>query len=128
MAFPKIVYDPGTGPTTLTLLRPPRLVPGYYKVPDRRDNVSASGVREEIYLRTDIFLEFDMEWIALGADLTAWSSFLDFALKGGQFGYYPDASLAAFINYKLENNAAKIEYRAPGQYQLRGLRFRQVVT
>jgi len=127
MANPKIVYDPGTGPTTLTFQRVPRSVPAYQLAGVRHDNIAASGVRESIFLRADVFLEFDMEWVASGSDVQAWASFMNFALKGGQFAYYPDSSLTTFTNYWLEDTNWNAAYKVPGQYRFK-LKFRQVVT
>jgi hypothetical protein len=127
MAYPKIVYDPGTGPTTLNFQRAPRSVPAYQLASIRYDNIAASGVRESIFLRADTFLEFEMEWVGIGADVQAWASFMNFALKGGQFSYYPDASLATFTNYWLEDTNWDAAYKVPGQYRFR-LKFRQAVT
>ncbi len=127
MANPKIVYDPGAGPQTLTFLRQPRRVPAYYANAVRHDNVASSGVREAIFERADNFFDFEMEWVGIGADVQAWNSFMQYALKGGQFSYYPDASLTAFTNFWLEDATWKPDYKAPGQYVFR-MKFRQVVT
>ncbi len=127
MANPKIVYDPGTGLTTLSFLRQPRKVPAYYSEIARLDNVATSGVRESLSLRTDNFLEFEMEWVGIGTDVNAWNSFMQFALKGGQFSYFPDSALTAFTNYWLEDTTWKPGYKVPGQYTFR-MKFRQVIT
>ncbi|HKS97520.1 MAG TPA: hypothetical protein VJV74_15505 [Terriglobia bacterium] len=127
MAYPKIVYDPGTGPTTLSFLRPPRLLPAYEYVATRHDNVATSGIRESITERVDQFLEFEMEYVALGADVGAWASFMSYALRGGPFSYYPDGSLSAFTNYGLEDTDWKAEYKHAGQYTFK-VKLRQVVT
>lgn len=127
MANPKIVYDSGAGPTTLSFQRPPRFVPAYQFVTERKDNVAASGVRESIFVRADTFLEFEMEWVATGSDVQAWNSFMNYALKGGSFSYYPDSSQTAFTNYWLEDTSWNAAYKAPGQYRFK-MKFRQVVT
>ncbi len=127
MANPKIVYDPGTGPQTLTFLRQPRRVPAYYAAAVRHDNVASSGVRESVFERADNFLDFEMEWVGIGADVQAWNSFVQYAIKGGQFSYYPDFSSTAFTNYWLEDASWKPDYKAPGQYMFK-MKFRQVVT
>ena len=56
MAFPKIVYNPGTGSVTLQFLRGPRKVPAYFQAATRHDNVASSGVRESVLERVDNFL------------------------------------------------------------------------
>jgi hypothetical protein len=127
MANPKIVYDPGTGPTTLNFLRQPRFQPAYVYQSVRHDNVASSGVRESVFERADQFLEFEMEWVGSGGDIQAWNSFMSYALKGGQFQYYPDSSLSAFANYWLEDSNWNAAYKVPGQYAFR-LKLRQVVT
>ena len=124
MAFPKIVYNPGTGAATLEFLRPPRRVPAYSQVAARHDNLAASGVRESVVERVDNFLEFEMEWVGLGADVQAWGSFMDYALQGGPFEYYPDASIINFTSYVLEDTTWDAAYKGPGQYTFR-VKFRQ---
>src|SRR5208337_505959 len=102
MSYPQIVYDPGTGPVTLAFARPPRKLPAYEYKAVRHDNISSAGVREAVLERVDTFLEFEMDWVAGGGDVQAWNGFMQFALSGGQFGYYLDAGLPAFTNYWLE--------------------------
>ena len=127
MSNPQIVYDPGTGPVTLAFVRPPSKVPAYDYSAVRHDNISSAGVREAVLERIDAFLELEMPWVGVGADVQAWNQFMQFALSGGQFGYYPDASQAAFTNYWLEDTNWTAGYKAPGQYSFK-LKFRQVVT
>ena len=65
---------------TLTFLRPPRKVPAYEYNAVRHDNISSAGVREAVLERIETFLEFEMEWVAIGADVQAWNQFMQFAL------------------------------------------------
>jgi hypothetical protein len=51
---------------------------------------------------------------------------MQFALGGGQFGYYPDASLPSFTNYWLEDTNWTAAYKSVGQYTFK-VKFRQVV-
>ncbi len=121
MSNPKIVYTP-TGGTeqTLTFVFPPRQVPGYQKTAVRHDNVSTAGVRESVLERVDEFLEFTLDTIQSGADLASWQAFLDHALTGAAFAYFPDASASGgFTNYTLEDTEAQIEYKAPGLYAIK---------
>jgi len=127
MAFPKIQYISGGNLVTLQFQRPPRKVPAYSMVATRHDNIASSGVRESILERIDNFLEFDMEWVASGADVQAWQAFMAYALAGGQFTYYPDASQPAYQNYWLEGTTWDASYKAPGQYSFK-VKFRQVVA
>ncbi len=127
MSNPQIIYDPGTGPVTLAFTYPPRNVAAYNSVATRHDNVASSGVRESVLERIDNFVEFDMQFVLLGADVTAWNGFMRYALTGGQFAYYPDSSQAAFTNYWLEVTTWNAAYKAPGLYSFK-LKFRQVLT
>ena len=127
MANPAIVYPFGSGAATLNFLRPPRRVPAYSAVAVRHDNVASSGVRESILERIDNFLDLDLEWVGVGADVQAWAQFMGYALQGGAFAYYPDSSQAVFVNYWLEDTNWTAAYKAAGQYSFH-LKFRQVVS
>jgi hypothetical protein len=120
MSNPKIVYTPASGSEqTLSFVLPPRQQPGYSKTAVRHDNLSTCGVRESVLERVDEFLEFSLEWIQPGTDLDNWRAFLDHALTGAPFAYYPDAAQASFANYVLEDTETQIQYQAPGAYTLR---------
>ncbi len=127
MANSKITYISGGALQTLSFARQPRKVPAYYSHAVRHDNVAASGVREAVLERIESFLEFEMEYVAIGSDVQAWNSFLQYALQGGLFSYYPDSSLTAFTNYWLEDTTWRADYKFVGQYTFK-LKFRQVVT
>jgi hypothetical protein len=140
--LPKIVYTPleTTSPVTLNFSRPPRRATAYNSVAARHDNISTAGVREVVIERVDNFLEFEMEWVALGADVAAWDSFMQQAIQGVEFDYYPDASLPSYTTYTLEQGSGatsgaggtddiawRPEYKSAGQYTYT-LVFRQVLT
>lgn len=127
MAYPQIIYDPGTGPVTLQFQRPPRKAPAYEFKATRHDNVASSGVRESVLERIDTFVSFEMEWVALGPDVQAWSNFMLFALTGSPFAFYPDASQPQFTNYWLEDTDWTASYKSAGQYSFK-VRFKAVVT
>jgi len=127
MAYPKIVYTPAGGTDqTLNFTTAPRQQPGYVKNAVRHDNISTAGVRESVLERIETFLELNVDYIQAGADLANWSAFLDYALTGGPFAYYPDASQSGFINCLLEDTSATIAYMAPGIYSVK-LKFRESV-
>ena len=128
MAYPKIVYTPAGGTEqTLDFTSSPQQQPGYLKNAVRHDNISTAGIRESVLERVDTFLELNVEYIKAGTDLANWASFLDYALTGGPFAFYPDASEPGYINCLLENTTAQVAYKAPGLYSLT-LKFRQQVT
>ena len=127
MSNPQIIYDSGAGPVTLAFSYPPRSVAAYNAIATRHDNVASSGVRESILERVDNFLEFDMQAVLAGSDVVDWSAFMQYALTGGQFAYYPDSSQNAFTNYWLEGTTWNAAYKSPGIYSFK-VRFRRVVT
>jgi hypothetical protein len=129
MALPKIVYVPigGIAPNTFLFARQPRNVAAYHRVAARHDNVSTAGVKEVVVERVDNFLEITMEWVAIGNDVNGWDAFMQNAVQGVPFSYYPDQTQAAYTNYTLENTTWKAEYKAPGQYSFKML-FRAVIT
>jgi len=127
MSNPKIVYTPAGGTEqTLNFVFPPRQQPGYAKTAVRHDNVSTAGIRESVLERIDDFLEFTIEWIRT-AEVGVWQYFLNHALTGATFAYYPDAAESSFTLYLLEDTEAKLEYKSAGMYKL-ALRFRKQVA
>lgn len=120
MSYPKIIYNS----VTLNFTYPPRQVPNYDKETTRHINVASSGVTEQIYERTDTFLEIAIEDIP-DADAAAWAAFLDWAAQGLTFDYYPDASAASFTTYTLETLNVKLAWKAPGLWTAGTLKFRK---
>jgi len=127
MANPAIVYPYGSGSATLQFQRPPVKVPACSAVAVRHDNVASSGVRESVLERIDNYLDLELGWVGVGSDVQAWAQFMNYALQGGLFAYYPDSSQSSFMNYWLEDTNWTAAYKAPGQYSFR-LRFRQVIS
>ena len=72
-------------------------------------------------------MEISLDWIRSGADLANWQAFLDYALTGDVFAYYPDASVASFVNCLLEDSETRIEFKSPGIYSLT-LKFREAIS
>jgi hypothetical protein len=127
MSFPKIIYTPAGGTEqVLNFVCPARQQPGYFKVAVRHDNVATVGIRESVLERIDEFLEFSLEWIQAGTDLANWRAFLDHALTGAAFAYYPDAADSIFTLYVLDDTEARFEYKCAGMYQLK-VKFRKLV-
>ena len=128
MSNPQIIYTPAGGTQqTLSFVSPPKQQPGYLKAAVRHDNISTSGIRESVLERIDQFTELTLDWIRGGTDYANWSAFLDFALTGAAFAYYPDASQTFYTNYVLEDTGARMDYKAAGVYSLK-LKFRVLVS
>lgn len=104
MAYPKIVYNG----RNLNFTYPPVQKPGSHdsngdqRTADRNDTLSISGNRQTIFKRTDHFRALQMDNVPM-ADLIYWAAFIEWAIAGNPFTYYPDASLSAFDTWVLED-------------------------
>lgn len=128
LTLPKITYTPiGTGSvTTLILQRPPRFVAAYNRVAARHDNISTAGVKETVVERVDEFLELTLERVGQGSDVDAWDAFMQNALQGIEFNYFPDQDQPSFTTFTLDGTDWLAEFRALGQFSFR-VRFRKAI-
>jgi hypothetical protein len=109
MAYPQIIYTPvGGAATTLLFTYPPIQKPqvtedgsGDERKREGADSITQSGLKQSITFRIDTFRTVNMENVPM-TDLANWRAFMDYALTGGQFDYYPDQTLAAFDTWTLE--------------------------
>lgn len=115
MSLPKVVYNPGSGNVTLTFVRGPRQFTCYYSA-RVHDNLATGGLRERVVEAKDILIEFEMPALRLTDDFDDWASFMDHALAGNQFTFYPDASLATYYHCVSDDTEFKYSRVAPGQY------------
>jgi len=111
---PKIIYNPGGGNVTLTFTFPPINKPGAMErsvdggaaggggSPTRIDSVTLSGLVQSVWFRTDWFKTIQMEYVPL-VDAPRWKTFFDYAMTGGQFDYYPDATTSVVQTMILED-------------------------
>ena len=105
MAYPKIVY--GVGPTTLNFTYPPVQKSGTFdREAIRYDTFTTTRIRQSILEAVDIKLTLTIEVVPF-SDLPAWDLFMDFAIRGGQFAYYPDSALSTFNTYDMEDTTYK---------------------
>jgi hypothetical protein len=94
MILPKIVYNAGSGSVTLNFSYPPVQKPGTdEKTATRHDVESSSGILQTVVERVVTFRTVQLDFVPQ-ADLAAWSTFMDWALSGGVFTYYPDATVS----------------------------------
>lgn len=116
MSLPKVIYDPGSGNVTLLFLRGPRQFACFYSA-RVHDNLATGGLRERVVEAKDILITFEMPAIRVTDDYDDWATFMDWALAGGQFSFYPDASLTSDY-YHCVSDDTGFEYarNAPGQY------------
>jgi hypothetical protein len=121
------VTPPSTFGATLSFLYPPRLVPYSSRKSLRHDTWSTYGMAQRVLERTDHFLKFQMDRIVPGADAAAWDAFLETALAGYAFDYYPDATVANYTTYALIDTERDIDYHAPSWWKVATLTFREEI-
>lgn len=115
MSFPKIVYNAGGGNVTLSFARPPQDFTSY-AAPVVHDNIATSGQKERLLEYRHQFIAFTMPYLRVPGDLIEWGAFMDWALGGGEFDFYPDAALATFFTCTVEGDRFEPRRNAPGQY------------
>jgi hypothetical protein len=113
--YPQITYpasppSPGV-PTTLVFTLPPLKKPGPYGVMDQEGvgtaSITLGGQKQVMWWRTDQFLHLIMDDVPW-ADMNAWQAFIDYALPGGSFLYYPDYTGTAYDEYWLEDSGGSV--------------------
>lgn len=110
MAYPKIVWNS----TTLAFTYPPiqkAMVDDREAL--RHDSMTSSGLRQTVLERVDIIKPLQIEFVPW-EDLPAWEPFIDFALAGGTFDYYPDADLSAFQTCELMDTTFSPKFNVRG--------------
>ena len=55
-----------------------------------------------MFLRTDQRLSIMMNYVAIGDDVAAFDTFMDYAMQGGPFNYFPDADVNQSDVYALD--------------------------
>lgn len=105
--IPLFSYDAGLGLVSFSPTYPPVSKPGPQDGTSdeldaqRVDSFTMSGKQQIFYIRTDIFRTLKFASVPF-EDMANWSAFMAWAVTGGQFDYYPDATLPAFTTYRLE--------------------------
>jgi hypothetical protein len=128
MANPKITYTPvgGSSVSTLEFQRAPRYVAAYNRAAARHDNISTAGAKETVVERLDEFLELTLERVGQGADVDAWDTFMQNALEGIEFDYFPDKDQPGYTTFTLESTDWRADYKTVGQFSF-NLKFRKAV-
>ncbi len=99
--LPKIVWNPGTGAITLSFTYPPVQKPGADPMSAKRNDVkSGGGLLQSNFEYMEVFRTLQMDYAPMDG-LTGWSSFMYWALSGGAFDYYPDATSGAHDTWTL---------------------------
>ncbi len=115
MAYPKIVYDPGTGDVTLAFTYPDVQKPFADPLEAvRHDSITSSGLRQTMLERVDIIKNVQVDSIPW-ADLPNWQAFFTYAVRGGSFSYYPDSDSPDFQTWELTDD------KFDPKFNLRGL-------
>jgi hypothetical protein len=122
LVLPQIIYNG----TILSFTFPPVSKPGPQDgTSDERnrvgaDSITSSGLKQSITERVEIFRELEMEFVPF-TDMAAWAAFIDWAIQGNPFDYYPDVTLSAFDSWTLEdtNWPPKFNFRGFAKFTLK---------
>ena len=112
MAFviPKIVYNSVTlSPTYANVKKP--FMDDFEAV--RHDSITSSGIRQSMVERVDRIRPVTFESIPWD-DLPAWEAFFAYAVEGGSFEYFPDATKPDFQIFELVDDKVSPKYSAFG--------------
>src|SRR5580765_5853190 len=96
--LPKITYPASSPTTTLNFAFPPVEKPmpfgneGDELEAVRNDSITLSGLRQSMYYRTDEFKHLILKYVDIPSEMDDWKAFILYALQGGSFLYYPDAT------------------------------------
>ena|ERR1035437_2578040 len=112
--IPQIVYDPGTGAVTVTPTYPPVQKPYMDDFQAlRHDSITSDGIRQSMLERVDRIKPVMIE-NAPWTDLPMWEAFFAYAVQGGTFKYYPDATAPAFQTWQLVDDTVSPTFVAFG--------------
>lgn len=109
MAYPSIVYNPGTGDVQLLFTLPPMDKPDYGDgagdeiQPVRSDSFTLSGLKQSVFIREDTFRTLRMRFVPF-EDLPGWAAFMAYAQTGGPFHYHPDSDSGFYEIFELDDN------------------------
>lgn len=99
--IPKISYDPGSGLVTFSPTYPPVQKPVFdLLAATRHDSFTSSGLRQSMLERVDTLKTVMMESVPW-SEVQIWQDFLAYAIQGGSFLYYPDATATAYQTWEL---------------------------
>lgn len=118
IGLPKVVYNPGSGDVTLSFQRGPLDFRAKY-VARVHDNVSTAGFRERVVEALDLIINFGMDHMleSDATDLTAWYTFMGFALAGGQFNFYPNVNIGTeYYHCLCDDQGFEPVRKGPGRY------------
>lgn len=102
--IPQITYPAILPTTTLSFTYPPVEKPGIDDLDGvRNDSLALCGLRQSMFYRTDTFKHLTMSNVPM-IDLPYWKLFFDYAMQGGSFLYYPDATASAYDEWLLESS------------------------
>lgn len=109
---------PSSWGQTLVFTYPPREVPSYNPNWIGHDEFSTGGYQQSVTWYVDELVEFRMDYIADGDDVSAWQQFLKVAIKRVPFDFYVDSTQGHYVTTILTAQNPKIAYKAPGLYSL----------
>jgi len=116
MGLPKVVYYPTGGPVTLQFKRGPVNF-AVKQVARGNTNLATSGAAQERVLEAmDLLITFEMPHLVIDDDMAGWDAFLQQALAGATFNFFPNSSLTDWYNCVDESGTWDVAHNAPKKY------------
>lgn len=109
MAFPKIVW-PSSPATTLLFTWQPLAWTPVHTEGVRHDTIASAGDQQSVLERLETLQVLRMHFIGYADLVNNWSPFLNSALAGDPFDYYPDAALGGFTTFILTDVITEPEW------------------
>lgn len=106
---PKFAWNDGTA-HTFTPTFPATSKPTVSRSALRHDDFTGDGVGQWVTDRVDKFLTLPFNFIP-PEDVASWEAFLDYAIEGNVFTYYPDSTVSGtHTDYTLEDQDVKPQF------------------
>lgn len=117
LVVPKFVWPHGKqGQSSLTLSFPATKRGGFDFRANRVDNTTPSNVRQSVYFGQHEELVLNLQLIRL-SELSAWRTFVQFALSGGEFEFYEDSAKLAALVVTLEGENLRAAYQHANAFE-----------
>jgi hypothetical protein len=131
MILPKFTWNDGSAHTLIPTYPPVSKVPVDTRSAQRTADFSTDGIGQWMTDRVDALRTLKFDYVP-AADLASWAAFIDYAIEGNVFTYYPDKDVSGtHFDYTLEDTDWKPDLSiksADGGYFKFSLNLRKYVT
>jgi len=123
----KFTWPASTEANNFTTAEPLNKIPFDSQKAVRYDNVSSYGILDVIVERVESFIDVEANYVFKSIDATNWDTFMQYAVQGGAFYYYPDSASGTKIQVTMVEKDFNLAYKAMGLYSFK-FTMRKVIT